>query len=119
MANGGKAARCAPDVSTSANLRLWFGIEVKKKTKVVFTGRDDFPYSSVYVGDLARWETRVDSPDYVVVYSEITAGRFVVPAYTRSLWRPVEPWPSASPILAAPRDCFKTWEWMVRRLRDS
>jgi hypothetical protein len=99
------------------NGRLWLGLEVKGKG-VQFMGADDYPFGSVYLGAPERWEIRVADPWFVIVWSEPTAGRLTIPCHTRKQWATVLG-PLGVPSVAAPRECFRSWESFLISLGEA
>lgn len=90
------------------------GLEVKSRSED-FADPGDYPYDSVLVGSTRQWAARRDFPWAVVVVSGgPRGGRLVVPTRTKDWWTIVD---SEEPSWAAPRRAWKTWDWLLERLK--
>jgi len=106
-------AREKPDLIVLVGGR-GIGLEIKH-VKTDFSGPDDFPYKTAFVGKLSRWDKRSDDPWAVVILSRgPKGGRLVIPVATRGTWVVERQSP---PMLAAPRRCWRTWDWLIERFR--
>lgn len=89
------------------------GLEVRS-VKVDFSALDDFPHELAAVGTIERWEREQSDPWAVVVVSRgPKGGRIVVPCRTRGQWKRIH---SNPPMWGAPRECWRTWDWLLDRL---
>lgn len=95
-------------------------LEVKSRA-LDFTGPEDYPFSTVFVGAVRRWEARERMPDAVVVISETGLGRIVIPTRTRPEWVIEERRDSHRGFdersYGAPRPTWRTWDALVDWLR--
>jgi hypothetical protein len=104
---------------TSSDLEVVIGIQViglEVKSRLEnFSGLDDYPYDSVLIGSTRRWAIRRDNPWAVVVASRgPKRGRLVIPCRTKAWWTIVA---ADEPSWAAPRRAWKTWDWLLERLK--
>lgn len=60
-------------------------IEIKSRS-FKFTGPDDYPYPTAFVGAVRRWRERQIPPCAVVLLSEVTSRAVVVAVSTRDQW---------------------------------
>jgi hypothetical protein len=103
---------------TSCDLEVVVGLQViglEVKSSENFSCLEDYPYDSVLVGSTRRWATRRDYPWAVVVASRgPKRGRLVIPCRTKAWWTIIA---ADEPSWAAPRRVWRTWEWLLERLK--
>jgi len=102
------------------NERDW--VEVKGR-ELTFTGPDDFPFPTAFVGRCSRWEQRSELPVAVVLLSRVTHAKVVVPVRsTRKHWTREHCWDRVTRewewSYACPKELLCTWEtflvWLDR-----
>jgi len=104
---------------------LW--IEVKSR-KLKFT--DDpatFPYDTTMVDTLSGWQAKPAHPVAVVLISQATGAKLVVPVSTATQWGVEKQYDHTRGImdrfLCAPRDVLRTWqeftEWLEKQGRTA
>lgn len=60
-------------------------IEVKSRS-IAFTSSEDYPYPTAFVCATRRWKARTKKPCAVVLYSEPTGAKLVIPTRSREQW---------------------------------
>ncbi len=98
-------------------------LEVKAR-KFAFTGIEDYPHDTAFIGAARRWEGRKTTPLGVAILSEPTGAIIAVPTSTRSRWVAEKSFDSdrrfEETSLAAPRDCWRPWSDLTSfLLRDA
>lgn len=95
-------------------------IEVKGRD-LRFTGRDDYPFPTAFVGRRSRWDRRADDVLAVVLVSTVTRARVVAYVADRERWVVEECFDRITrreeTSYACPREWLGTWPGLVRVLR--
>lgn len=61
-----------------------------KSRDLAFTSVEDYPYSTALVDTVSGWDQKQDKPWAVVLTSQITEARLVIPVSSKPEWRQVE-----------------------------
>ena len=98
----------------------WREIEVKGNGKY-FTSLDDFPYESVFVETVKRWEGREVPPVYYVIVSYKTGEALCIHHSTHPHWSSIRTKDTQKNLyddfLTCPKIYCETWDTMIGRLR--
>lgn len=97
----------------------WREIEVKGNGKS-FTGVDDFPYESVFVETVKRWEKREKPPEYYVITSYKTLESLCIHHSTSKYWSSIRTKDTQKNLwddfLTCPKEYCMSWDEMVGHL---
>lgn len=97
-------------------------LEVKGRD-LNFFDPSDFPFPTIYVGNVERWRQRQEPVCSVVVFSEHTKRVIAVPLATRPLWRPAYPYDKTRGSVQCSYEVDKaeaqSWKWLVDHLWGS
>lgn len=94
-------------------------LEVKSRG-IAFTSAEDYPYDTAFVCATRRWKARQRKPCAVILHSEKTGERLIVPASTRSHWKATNFYDSArgfnEEAFEITRDRLRPWSDLLEHL---
>ena len=70
-------------------ITVWRSIEVKARTRA-FTTPEDFPFPTVMVEPLSRYEKRTELPDWYCIVSQLNQNMMFIDTKTAPEWEPLK-----------------------------